>query len=725
MSCSDKKNYYVQPIEECSIKAEKTLATDLKYKLSETTNKSEVFDTNTKNSYSDLNANFRDNTPDNKYIYEIKPDKKDICYKFNNDKYYENCVITTNSPLYTFDNATSRCIVDTKFIANSKNKLKISKNKISIDTSSFDPYGLYTTDPIKKEAFCQDKWYDWIVIPNYHFNNKFFKDTGPYNKKDILKCYKPCKSNYMPYLNNKGEQICIEKSIASDGIYANTIDYSPLSLINIFANTKNTLKLLYFITQHNSINKKSEYFTIKNYIDDKYYDNTINELKGILEKLIYSNDINETNNNYTNNTIDNNIFSPIIIEKFLNDNIIKNLELYNDIISSKNKNFNGNNLIIYQEMSKNNILTDENLVHTYYLAYHIHDFLFSHIFKISLSDIDKHPFNIKNILNNRKEQFKDDIKYKIIQRAANILYKAINICYDGNTDFSINLLYDTKSAFNRLYDKYFTTTKNSDQFIISLDEKFKNIKKLVQDTDEIKKTTKEYLEFIFNTYNTKQKTNDFILKLDEIKIETNKEIDIFVNKFSFSTFTKNGTDTTESVIKYYNSEKSGWTDTNLPTYNKLLVSYNHIFLYTNEGISNNISPTPNKENEESKDTKTACGTKTDLSKLIKIEDKNSSTYIAGVDDDLKLPDLTKITNIAFKLLFYLLLCYIIYLFWMMFHETILSVLNIVWYYINVIYYVIWDKRFNTKEVDIDTQLKYAKSYRDNVAKNYNKLNSNL
>ena len=52
--------------------------------------------------------------------------------------------------------------------------------------------------------------------------------------------------------------------------------------------------------------------------------------------------------------------------------------------------------------------------------------------------------------------FGDDYEYnrdkdKYLQRLANLLYKAINICYDNNSDFSKNLIIYTDRAFKNYY----------------------------------------------------------------------------------------------------------------------------------------------------------------------------------------------------------------------------------------------------------------------------------
>lgn len=102
----------------------------------------------------------------------------------------------------------------------------------------------------EKKNKCEEQFLDWILIPNYHLHNSYFKlNTGKVDD-DFNGCFKPCgydtkdKIDHIPYNdpNNKfasrdPDSIqCIKKNIAEFGLYGNrSIDYCPLSLINLLS----------------------------------------------------------------------------------------------------------------------------------------------------------------------------------------------------------------------------------------------------------------------------------------------------------------------------------------------------------------------------------------------------------------------------------------------------------------------------------------------------------
>jgi hypothetical protein len=163
--------------------------------------------------------------------------------------------------------------------------------------------------------------------------------------------------------------------------------------------------------------------------------------------------------------------------------IIEHKDLYNE-------NPNIDLVPLYEKaiMDKNEILSNDIiLIHTAYLGYYYYDFINNIKTNTTFFDIenvaninkhDNHDFNITKVLIDYNSDF--NLKKKR-QRLANILYKAINICYDKKTDFSKNLIKRTKEALNR-YDKS-TLLGTPNSIIFSDDEKnkYENFKNKITD----------------------------------------------------------------------------------------------------------------------------------------------------------------------------------------------------------------------------------------------------
>ena len=114
-------------------------------------------------------------------------------------------------------------------------------------------------------------------------------------------------------------------------------------------------------------------------------------------------------------------------------------------------------MLTLKGMNNSKMLTDEILIHTFYLSYNYKKFINEDIYNLNnyfLTD-NKGNKNLdldKNINNNSFNATKNlklmlnENDNKPIHRLTNILYKAINICYDNKSDFSINLIILTKKA---------------------------------------------------------------------------------------------------------------------------------------------------------------------------------------------------------------------------------------------------------------------------------------
>jgi len=166
-----------------------------------------------------------------------------------NNKAFQNCVLTTKNPWKTLNASETSCMIatDIKF----PELLKFNKDTKLIEK----PKGISIFK--NKSDYCQEKWYDWFSIPDYHFGNAYIaygidstgNPTKPYDGKGEFKCYKPCKMGYIPTKQNGGlfstpgpvNDRCIAKDKYDLGFYASSFYYLPVPLIVLLGSTKTTL----------------------------------------------------------------------------------------------------------------------------------------------------------------------------------------------------------------------------------------------------------------------------------------------------------------------------------------------------------------------------------------------------------------------------------------------------------------------------------------------------
>jgi hypothetical protein len=394
----DKKcNYdylFIKPIEFCSSNALKFLSLknpeDSLYNIDNT----KIFNPNLTTYLTDLNINFRDDLTNN-YIFKYEGNehrKKNLCGQTNKiDEYYVNCVLQTNNPLFTYKDGY--CIVSPEINLPPELKKIEDKNDIIIklDRSNLeDEEGNFKYQQVQNNKYCEDRWFDWIVIPNYHLGNRVLKDSGAYSKEDVKICYNNCGAGELPYINSSGKKLCVPKEIAYDGIYEKKLDYSPLALINLIGNNKNNLNLLY---------KNLFFYKLKKKTNTKKY--SINDADNLSEDL-------SNNDNY----IVNEVFEEIkkILNKIVNDNNL-NIPDYSfeyNHLTYKHPYFNENDLTTILGMDKNEILSNDIiLIHTAYLGYYYYDFINNIKTNTTFFDIenvaninkhDNHDFNITKVL---------------------------------------------------------------------------------------------------------------------------------------------------------------------------------------------------------------------------------------------------------------------------------------------------------------------------------------
>ncbi len=675
--------FYIQPNEVCAFRALKTL----KNNYNDDYYNSSINEIFSKNFLNDpkLNKDYRKNPKtDNDYIYQYNPNKKDLCYKVGKNEWTINCAIKTNNPSYTFDNENKNCTL----IPNIKLNQNFSYEKDN--TSNYITFEFPEDENNKsiyryknKNGFCENKWYDWIITPNYHFGNQYEKDIGNFTKEDIRKCYSPCIKGYLPYFNNKtNEYICIPKDEAEDGLFANKLDYSPVALINLIGNSDTTLYNYTFLST--------------DIVKFKYLNNSVYEFNNDAFK-------NKDNNyelNKAKENIKNTINSYFIDDKSMNArNIDKNI----NVITYKNPLFNENDpeLITLRGMDTNGMMIDEILIHTYYLAYQYNKFYEAIIKKTSYFKNDDTNnvnfdkllennlgFNIKYILKSLKYE---ENKNKN-QRLANILFKAINICYDEKTDFSKNLLDYTRLAFNKYknIDKekipfidYFTNYfeyKRNYYNTLYLNEK-NNI--YLKNTDfyyELKDIEIKKLEIPFITSVTKEGnshiSNYILEKLTDITDEKQKnEIrNFFENRDDIIFYTLEDKERVNrcSTGEIFNKETNNCdTCKSYCTIEKCKTDKNCGYFCEDVCTVNKEKAKPSK-----------CGNLKEVSKENLKEKPKIETPVEG---NLNIPDFSTILKSAIKIVLALLFLYMCYIFYQIYGETLFTIYNYIEYCLVMIF----------------------------------------
>ena len=682
------ENLYVKPVEVCNFKALKMLNTkraDIKYKKDYNT----IFKTELKTNIDELNYEFRD-TSDNKFKYnENVKDKKFLCYPTDITKkeYYLNCVLETGNPLFTFKDGV--CMVHPDLNLNKERLIKGDDGFVYINNAK-DEQGNFKYFKKRNTAYCEDKWFDWIITPNYHFGNRYYRDSGAYSKEDVKKCYKPCGIGRLPYLNDNNEYICVSKEVVYDGIYKNKLDYSPIALINLIGNNKENLKKLY----KNLFIYKTYELTEKNENTSKYYERLF-----ITDGSFYPLD-NDKVDNYINEAYEEikKILNTIVTDNNLN---IPSYSTEKNHLTYKHPNFNENDetLLTYIGLDKNEVISNDIiLIHTAFLANEYYNKL------IQFIDITKFKGNLTlfNIKYNLNDIY--DIKNRDKQtRLANILYKAINICYDNKTDFSKNIIYRTTEAFNRynifktkstLFDIYNKTDKN-----LNIDINIEDIK----NGFEIKYYNK-------NDYNNlKNNLKNELTKLpnsDKNNIE--KVIIEFDNNFIFFT------EETSELLKGNNCQSGSF-----PRNNRCVKCNDNCINTETCSNDSDCQIYCKKECDEFKaieaNKDSRCGRRVNPEEDKIKMNENIDNVKTPIDDENYIPNFSYIFKTSIKIFFALIVVFVAYIFYKLFGETILTLVNMIYYPFMVILRKIW---FNN-------DIKYTENNYDIIKKKYDEISRSL
>ncbi len=709
--CND--NLYVKPIEFCSKDALDYINksySDTKYPL----DLYNIFNQNLIQNLPDLNNNFRQEGTNN-FIFKYKGEgdrNKNLCGETNNiGEYYVNCVLQTNNPLFTFKDGY--CSIPSEF--NLPNELKKIEEKdnifIKLNKKTLeDEEGNFKYQKIQNNKYCEDRWYDWIIIPNYHIGNRIFKDSGSYSKEDVKICYNNCGAGELPFINAGGSNLCIPKEYAYDGKYEKKLDYSPLSLINLIGNNKKHLNLLYKNLFFYKLNKKQNKYSIDTEVK---LSNTLKE---------------------DNNYIINEVFDEIkeVLNNIVNDNNldIPNYSLEYRYLTYKHPYFNETDLISLLGMDKNEILSNDIiLIHTAYLAYNYYDFLNKIKEKDSFNDNDKlnitknndNDFNINKVLNDldinsflenypnvnikileslKTNYIDNDKTSKKRQRLANILYKAINICYDNKSEFSINLINRTKTAFSNYQSNIANINK--------LNKDYNHIE-FTDNNDYSKIILSSNINIIYNGFNIEYYKSNV---LDEF----HKNINTL-----FATTDDNFKNNYKNNFIFYTEERSEIISNNKCEIGQFLKDKTcvkcEIECNDNEKCKNDnnckIYCVNNCKKFITNPDKTKCGgvenTDEEKNKNKKPLKEITNEIKTPIEEETYIPDFSYIFKTSIKIFFMLIVIYIGYMFYKIFNESILTFANaIFWIFESII------NIFRSK-------IKTAEYYEKNIQDKYNRI----
>ena len=671
--------------------------------------KNDIYKPNTTKIFSDNFITQYSNNNINTDLDNIEENEgKENLATIDDDNVYINCVYQSSLPWYTTSDDKKKCII-TPNIDLPENRLILDKKTLTVTpvfkSSNKDKPASCSYAVNVNKAYCENRWYDWIITPNYYLGNTYYKDTSHYGENDVYKCYAPCDGDFMPYTKTNGELKCIPKKYFNSGIFSNKYIFSSFGLINLIGNIalqneekelENT-NLLYIL--HRLI---FEYNLENNYDKEIYTDEKNNAVKDeitIFKKDNYINLYNEFKDVINKNILSK--FSTSTNQDYSNTNEF----------TYKHRKFNEDETDMYSfnGLDVCNILIDPILIHTWMLAnlfQPLNDTIIrdSNINEIIYAgtDKDKIATNKRLILESLLYEklyviFED--KDKAI-RLKNIFFKAVNICYNGKTNFSINIIEKTKNAFTNtsmintiIENKYYNFNKNiffyNNLFLANSASKpsaYPFPSNL--DNDEVNYSIyKNYINYIL----IEDRINNFkeypLYKDVEItEFKSNIEKTVKDNTFKYNDlFFNNWGEEVENIWKFK-------------------------YYYSMERLEK-----PTCENGyEWNETYKVCDLK--KKKDIIVDNKDE-------EDDFQIPELNNILILFVKMILLIIILYIIYIFYDIFSEVIFSFYNAVLLGLSYMYMkllnntVTGDTEYDKEEKKLENEKRYIENKYKNMVDN--------
>jgi hypothetical protein len=301
----------------------------------------------------------------------------------SNTSFYENCVLSTKNPWKTLSDNKEFCTLP---------------KGISLPSGlSVTALGVIEKPPVipffvNKSELCNDRWYDWFTIPDWHLGNRYFKADGASGS-----CYKPCEINTMPAKSDDGNLFdrCIPKKYYQFGFYANSFNYLPIALIVLLGSTKST------------IIKYNEYHTLK-----------------LIETI---------DGSRPNFDLYQSIKEDVSTQENLYNNIKGDLNIaINTLFKIP---FNMNNIIIPEKHIQDRVqydMTKDKVVHAYEIALHYYN-LITAVDLATIKQFTEWKQELQNISG-------FDISSNEMIKQLLILKKACSVAFDGTSSYSKNLL---------------------------------------------------------------------------------------------------------------------------------------------------------------------------------------------------------------------------------------------------------------------------------------------
>ena len=654
-----------------------------------------------KTRYSNIQTNFNIDLDDDEII--LNSNLKYITIN-TDDNSYVNCAIQTSVPWFTMSEDYKKCEI-VKNIEYDDARLKIEKIKddtivspvLSSKNKNKTAFCAYFSNVNK--AYCENAWYDWMITPNYHLGNTYYKDNSQYSELDVYKCYKPCSGDFIPYTTEKGEIKCIPKKYFGSGIFSRKYMYNSIVLINLIGNIacdtneNGHIYKDYFRTNLLYILHRLIYeYEISNKVDKDIYDinsNIQNKIRLVINGETYTN--KQTNFEKIRSEY-NDIF--INIKKVLEDDVLKNYDSNNNKdylnlneFTYKNTKFHENEpeMFSYTGMETNGVLTPPILIHTWML---------SQIFKPLERDI----FNYRNVFYdpngatlieanidkikkqtlyaNLQKIFND--KHKAI-RLKNIFFKAITNCYDGKTTFSVNFISATKKALNNsellkiITDNKFYYFTNNINFVKSLNpilipskDTTTQISNNINNINDDLKPTAIDTTILPNIQLTSNLNKLLICNdtnianlIQSLKYYKDTDLNIL-----YSELLKNNTTFNNSPVFSYTYSLKYFEGNDPNDFNKIPADLYCHYLFSIEELETKTCPSGHFYNPNVKECE----------KIIEPPPPQENKSQMD-DEEINIPDLKNIMNIFLQIIIVVVVLYLIYIVYDMFGEFILSTIN--------------------------------------------------
>jgi hypothetical protein len=740
-------------------------STNTYYKF--TNNPNDPFDPTFKTTYPNVQTDLNDENLNGNYDQSNITIGKTFITLNTDDNSYVNCAVQTSVPWFTMSDDYKKCEI-VKNLDYDETRIKIEKVKdntivspILVSKNNNKTASCAYFSNVNK-AYCENAWYDWIITPNYHLGNTYYKDNSQYSELDVYKCYAPCSGDYLPYATETGELKCIPKKFFGSGIFNRKYMYNSIVLINLIGNIactnndefdKDHKNTDYFSTNLLYILHRLIYeYNISNKIDNHIYDINNN----IQNKIRLKSATNQTDNYDNRQTIFNSnmkyeydkIYTDI--KNVLENDVLKNYDNNKDKdylnlneFTYKNARFHENEpeMFSYTGMETHGVLTPPILIHTWML---------SQIFKPlerNFFNYDDKFFNMSSSENNQGDInicnriLRQTLYYKLGKifndnnkaiRLKNIFFKAISNCYDGKSTFSVNFISATKKALKNaellkiINDNTFYYFPNNINFIKSLEP--------IPEPGiayELGKSYKNYLVLsssdLINPATTNINATTIKTNLNSLLICDDKNITNLIESLKYY----KDTDLIElySILQKTIREKSKTTNKYefplqyfIPPPNTSNSDYKTIippklychYLFSIEELEKTSCPEGSFYNPNVKE----CEKLGEMPEVV--EEKTND------EDDINIPDLSNIMRIFLQIVIVAVILYLIYIIYDMFGEFILSTINYIivnfWHVGNGVNFKFMDfisgtnpsDKLDTEGKKLDKMIKLSESELENL-----------